>query len=70
MIDTETKSVRYVNTGHYPYGAAIDRDGHGFVTSETEGTVSEIDLASATKIGDIQAAPRLSHPEGWPWTRS
>ena len=64
VIDTKTKSVRYVDTGHYPYGAAIDRAGHGFVTSETNGTVSEIDLANATKTGDIQAGPHLSHPEG------
>ncbi len=64
VIDTKTKSVRYVETGHYPYGAAIDRAGHGFVSNETNGTVSVIDLANATKTGDIQAGPHLSHPEG------
>jgi DNA-binding beta-propeller fold protein YncE len=64
VIDTKTKAVRYVDTGHYPYGAAIDRAGHGFVTSETDGTVTEIDLAGATKMADIQAGPHLSHPEG------
>ena len=64
VINTKTKSVRYVDTGHYPYGAAIDRAGHGFVTSETEGTVTEINLAKATKIKDIQAGAHLSHLEG------
>jgi DNA-binding beta-propeller fold protein YncE len=64
VVNTKTKSVQYVNTGHYPYGAVIDRAGHGFVTSETQGTVSEINLANATKIKDIQAGAHLSHIEG------
>jgi YVTN family beta-propeller protein len=64
VIDTASKQVRYVGVGHYPYGAAIDDAGHGFVSSETQGTVSEIDLASASKIRDIQVGPPLSHPEG------
>jgi Phosphoesterase family len=64
VIDTRTKAVRYVRVGHYPYGAAIDRAGHGFVTSETQGTVSEINLSSATKVRDIQIGTHLSHNEG------
>ena len=64
IVDTKTKAVSYVTVGHYPYGAAIDRAGHGFVTSETQGTVSEIDLAGASVIRDIQVGPHLSHPEG------
>ena len=65
VIDIASKRVRYVETGHYPYGAAILRDGkRGLVSNETDGTVSVIDLASATKIKDIQVGPHLSHPEG------
>src|SRR6478672_6033984 len=48
VIDTRTKRVRYVRVGHYPYGAAITRDGtYGLVTGETQGTVSVINLATA-----------------------
>ena len=65
VVDTRTHSVRYVSVGHYPYGAAITRDGRfGLVTSETEGTVSVIDLATASVTGSIQVGPHLSHPEG------
>src|SRR5690242_15541354 len=33
IIDTKTKSVRYVRVGHYPYGAAITSNGkYGLVT--------------------------------------
>jgi DNA-binding beta-propeller fold protein YncE len=64
IVNTDTKQVRYVNVGHYPYGAAILKDGHtGLVSNETEGTVSVIDLDSASKVKDIQVGPHLSHPE-------
>jgi DNA-binding beta-propeller fold protein YncE len=64
VVNVKTKSVRYVATGHYPYGAAILRDGKtGLVSNETPGTVSVVDLASATKVKDIQVGPHLSHPE-------
>jgi DNA-binding beta-propeller fold protein YncE len=65
VVDTATGNVRYVNTGHYPYGAGIRGDGrYGMVTSETGGTVTVIDLAAAKVAKQIQVAPRLSHPEG------
>ena len=65
VIDTRTRSVRYVPVGHYPYGAAITRDGHdGLVTSETQGTVSVINLPSATVVKTMQVGPHLSNPEG------
>jgi phosphoesterase family protein/lactonase family protein with 7-bladed beta-propeller len=64
IVNTKTKAVSYATVGHYPYGAAIDRKGHGYVTSETQGKVSEIDLASGNVIRDIQVGPHLSHPEG------
>ncbi len=64
IVNTKTRSVRYVGVGHYPYGAAIDRRGHGFVTSETQGTLSKIDLKTGSVLSTIQVGPHLSHPEG------
>src|SRR3954449_1245327 len=65
VVDIKTKHVRYVQTGSYPYGAAITPDGkRGLVSNQSDGTVSVIDLAGATKIKDIQVGPHLSHPEG------
>jgi DNA-binding beta-propeller fold protein YncE len=64
VVNVKTKGVRYVATGHYPYGAAILRNGkYGLVSNETPGTVSVVDLASATKVKDIQVGSHLSHPE-------
>ena len=64
VIDTKTKAVRYVNVGSYPYGAAIARDGRGLVSNQADGTVSVIDLKTATKVKDIEVAGHLKHPEG------
>jgi YVTN family beta-propeller protein len=65
IIDTATRAVRYVDVGHYPYGAAITNDGRfGLVTSETQGTVSVINLAAGSVTKSIQVGPHLSHPEG------
>ncbi|MGH2838824.1 MAG: beta-propeller fold lactonase family protein, partial [Thermoleophilaceae bacterium] len=65
IIDTESKSVEYVKTGRYPYGAAITRDGEkGLISNEADGTVSVIDLASASEEKEITVGPHLSHPEG------
>ena len=56
IIDTKTKSVRYVRVGHYPYGAAITSNGkYGLVTGETQGIVSVIDLATGQNVKTIQA---------------
>ncbi|HEX2016222.1 MAG TPA: YncE family protein, partial [Solirubrobacteraceae bacterium] len=64
VIDVSTRAVSYVKTGNYPYGAAVSRDGKlGFVSNETPGTVSVIDMGSATKLKDIQVGGHLSHPE-------
>ncbi len=64
IVDVATGGVQYVQVGHYPYAAAILPDGKtGLVTNETDGTVSVIDLASATRTADITVGPRLSHPE-------
>jgi DNA-binding beta-propeller fold protein YncE len=65
IIDTESRSVEYVKTGRYPYGAAITRDGEkGLVSNEADGTVSVIDLAGASEEKEITVGPHLSHPEG------
>jgi DNA-binding beta-propeller fold protein YncE len=64
VVDTDSGQVRYVGVGHYPYGAAILPGGHtGLVSNETDGTVSAIDLDSASKVKDLQVGPHLSHPE-------
>ncbi|MDP9100816.1 MAG: bifunctional YncE family protein/alkaline phosphatase family protein [Actinomycetota bacterium] len=64
VINTTTGAVRTVAVGHYPYGAAVLRDGRtGLVSNESAGTVSVVDLASATKTADITVGPALSHPE-------
>ena len=64
VVDVATKRVRYVKTGSYPYGAAILRGGRrGLVSNEAAGTVSVVDLDTATKVKDLQVGPNLSHPE-------
>jgi DNA-binding beta-propeller fold protein YncE len=65
IIDTHSHAVRYVKTGAYAYGAAILADNHtGLVSNEGPGTVSVVDLPTATRRQDIQVATNLSHPEG------
>src|SRR3954466_8918536 len=64
IVDTGSGAVRYVDTGDYPYGAAILPDGKtGLVSNETPGTVSVVDLDAAKKTKDIQVGAHLSHPE-------
>ena len=58
--------VRYVplGTGAYPFGVAILRDGRtGLVTNEATGTMSVIDMRSATTTATIRVGAPLSHPE-------
>jgi DNA-binding beta-propeller fold protein YncE len=63
IVDVSSGEVRYVATGTYPYGAAITPDGRtGLVSNEATGTVSVLDLASATKLGDVDLG-HLTHPE-------
>lgn len=65
VIDTRTRAVRYVHTGPFPYGAAILPDNRtGLVSNEGPGTVSVINLSTATVVKDIQVAANISHPEG------
>src|SRR3954463_6385122 len=64
IVDTSSGAVRYVDTGHYPYGAAILPDGKtGLVSNETPGTVSVVDLDAGKKVKDITVGAHLSHPE-------
>jgi DNA-binding beta-propeller fold protein YncE len=63
IVDVASGAVSYVSTGTYPYGAAITPDGKtGLVSNEGTGTVSIIDLASATKVADVDVG-HLTHPE-------
>jgi DNA-binding beta-propeller fold protein YncE len=63
IVRVATGAVTYVATGSYPYGAAITPDGQtGLVSNEATGTVSFIDLATATKLGDVDLG-HLTHPE-------
>jgi len=65
VINTATRRVRYVTVGHYPYGAAITSDGrYGLVSSESQGTVSVIRLASAAPVKTLTVGPHLSGAEG------
>jgi YVTN family beta-propeller protein len=65
IVDTASRSVSYVQTGRYPYGAAITSDGTlGLVSNQTDATVSVIDLASGSVVKQITVGPHLSHPEG------
>jgi len=64
IVDTSSGAVRDVDTGHYPYAAAILPDGKtGLVSNETPGTVSVIDLDAGKKVKDITVGAHLSHPE-------
>ncbi len=64
IVDTKTGAVSYVPTGSHPFGAAILPNGKtGLIANRGPGTVSVIDLASASKVSDIQAGPHLSQPE-------
>jgi DNA-binding beta-propeller fold protein YncE len=65
IVDTASKAIQFVETGRYPYGAAIVSDGKkGLISNEADGTVSVIDLASASEDKEITVGPHLSHPEG------
>jgi YVTN family beta-propeller protein len=64
IVDTRTKARRYLEVGHYPYGAVILRDNRtGLMTNEAPGTVSVINLATAKVTKTIRVGPNLSHPE-------
>lgn len=60
-------AVRYVSTGSgaYPFGAAILPNGRtGLISNEATGTLTLIDMQSATTLARIRVGPMLSHPQG------
>ena len=64
IVNTKTRVATNISVGHYPYGAAISPNGKtGFVSNESDGTVSVIDMASAKVTSTITVGPKLSHPE-------
>src|SRR3954470_22570260 len=64
IVDIKTKAVRYATVGRYPYAAAVLPDGRrAFVSNETTGTVSVIDLATAKVVKTITTGGHLAHPE-------
>ena len=64
IVNTKTKAVTYATVGHYPYGAAINPNGKtGYVTNETDGTLSFVNMANGDVSDTIALGPRLSHPE-------
>jgi YVTN family beta-propeller protein len=64
IVDIKTKAVRYATVGRYPYAAAVLPDGRrAFVSNETTGTISVIDLATAKVVKTITTGGHLAHPE-------
>jgi DNA-binding beta-propeller fold protein YncE len=64
IVNTKTKAVTYAKVGHYPYGAAISSNGKtGYVTNETDGTLSFVNMANGNVTDTVALGPRLSHPE-------
>ncbi|MGZ4174046.1 MAG: bifunctional YncE family protein/alkaline phosphatase family protein, partial [Solirubrobacteraceae bacterium] len=68
VIDLDQGDQRHYvaqGSGAFPFGAAILPDGRtGLVTNEGTGTMSVIDMASATTLASIKVGPALSHPAG------
>ena len=69
VVNLQTMTQSTVNVGMYPYGAAFDPQGRGYISNEYSGTISVIDPATASvtktitglggSLGDL-----ASHPEG------
>jgi len=62
LIDTTSGVARLVKVGRYPFGAAVDGR-TAYVSNELDGTISVIDLGSATVTRTITVGPANSHPE-------
>ena len=64
IVNIKDRTASNVDVGHFPYGAAISPDGKtGFVSNETDGTVSVINMGSGNVTDTITVGPKLSHPE-------
>ena len=65
IVDTAHGTVKYVQTGRYPYAAAILPDGKtGVVTNESEGSITTINMNTGARVATHTVGPPLSHPEG------
>ncbi len=68
VVDLNQKNqVHYVplGSGSYPFGSTILPGGRtGLVTNEGNGTMSVIDMQSATVLATIRLGAELSHPAG------
>ena len=69
IVDLASRHVTLADVGRYPYGVAIDpHRPRAYVTSEYDGTVSVVDLASGALVKTIgvggPAGDRYAHAEG------
>lgn len=63
LVDLRTGISRLVKVGAYPYGVAVTAS-TAWVTNELDGTVSAVDLASATVTATTDVGGKNAHPEG------
>ncbi|HET6811960.1 MAG TPA: bifunctional YncE family protein/alkaline phosphatase family protein [Acidimicrobiales bacterium] len=63
VVDLATRSSRLVKVGSYPYGVAVVGS-TAYVSNEYDGTVSVVDVGSATVTRTITVGVTNSHPEG------
>lgn len=67
LIDVASKASRLVTVGAYPANVAVNAR-TAYVSNEYDGTVSEIDLATAAVVGTVGVGgpegDRNSHPQG------
>ncbi len=54
IVNTATRAVTVLTVGTYPRGAAIERaSSFGFIANSNDGTISKIDLATASVVATI-----------------
>jgi YVTN family beta-propeller protein len=69
IVDPATRQAQLVKVGRYPFGVAIGPGGdRAYVSNELDGTVSVVDLTTATQVATIAvggpAGDLEAHPEG------
>jgi len=66
IVDVATRAAKLVKVGRYPFGVAISGQ-RAYVSNEYDGTVSVVDLASASQVNTISvggaAGDLEAHPE-------
>jgi len=60
-LSTATRATTLVKVGTDPYGVGVDG---AFVSNEYDGTISQVDLDSATVTRTMTVGTTNSHPEG------